>query len=255
MVARRWPSQHGRNWSNISDQSAVSQDNQSLPPAPIAELDAGRDGDRRSSLQRALQGFGMGRIMSKSRGDPIVLTGGSTRHDNDDDRSFNSRALALHILRKEIEDSGLVELPANSITKPTCSKPLGKFATMEGDWCGGSFKLPPIKDDKPKYPQNITLKKPKLKVIIPKPSEKQGNILSEAYYPRKRSPPPMPETGERGKTEYTPSITRGSSLSPTPPTEIKIMAKVLYDFKGVDISELVVKKSEVIEIIQKESKG
>jgi hypothetical protein len=33
------------------------------------------------------------------------------------------------------------------------------------------------------------------------------------------------------------------------------MAKVLYDFEGVDISELVVKRSEVIEIIRKESKG
>jgi hypothetical protein len=78
-VAARRPSQHGRNWSNASDQSAVSQNSQNSTSTPIAELDAGRDGDRRSSLQRALQGFGMGRIMSRRRSDPIVLTGGPTR--------------------------------------------------------------------------------------------------------------------------------------------------------------------------------
>jgi hypothetical protein len=78
-VAARRPSHHGRNWSNASDQSAVSQNSQNSTPTPIAELDAGRDGDRRSSLQRALEGFGMGRIMSKRRSDPVVLTGGPTR--------------------------------------------------------------------------------------------------------------------------------------------------------------------------------
>ena len=74
-----WPSQHGRNWSNASDQSAVSQNSQNSTQTPIAELDAGRDGDRRSSLQRALEGFGMGRIISRRRSDPVVLTGGPTR--------------------------------------------------------------------------------------------------------------------------------------------------------------------------------
>jgi hypothetical protein len=74
-VAARRPSQHGRNWSNASDQSAVSQNSQNSTPTPIAELDAGRDGDR--FFQRAM--FGMGRIMSRRRNEPVVLTGGPMR--------------------------------------------------------------------------------------------------------------------------------------------------------------------------------
>jgi len=65
---------HGRNWSDASDQSEVSQGSSSL-----AELDAGPDGDRRSSLQRALQGFGMGRLSirrkSSTTPSPTTLPG------------------------------------------------------------------------------------------------------------------------------------------------------------------------------------
>ena len=52
----------------------------------MIELDAGPDGDRRSSLQRALQGLGMRLSMSKGRNsmptlprrssEPVTLTGG-----------------------------------------------------------------------------------------------------------------------------------------------------------------------------------
>ncbi|KAH6680169.1 hypothetical protein B0J14DRAFT_471485 [Halenospora varia] len=70
----RRPSQHGRNWSNASDQSAVS--NVSSEPA---ELDARPEDGRKSSLQRALYGLGMGRMMSRRRSDPVVLTGGPTK--------------------------------------------------------------------------------------------------------------------------------------------------------------------------------
>ncbi len=68
--ARR-PSHHGRNWSDASDQSQVSQ----ISSNPV-ELDAGKDGDRRSSLQRALQGLGMGRMLSRRRSEPVPLAGG-----------------------------------------------------------------------------------------------------------------------------------------------------------------------------------
>lgn len=77
----RRPSHHERNWSNASNQSEVSQGSSS-----VAELDAGTDGGRRSSLQRALQGFGMGRLSvrrksSQTNPSPITLTGGPTsRH-------------------------------------------------------------------------------------------------------------------------------------------------------------------------------
>jgi hypothetical protein len=81
-VAGRRPSHHGRNWSNASDQSAVSQSSQNSTSTPIAELEAGRDGDRRSSLQRALHGLGMGRIVSRRRSDPVILTGGPTRQQD-----------------------------------------------------------------------------------------------------------------------------------------------------------------------------
>lgn len=51
---------HGR---NFSDASEVSQ--QSDSSGGFAELDAGADGDRRSSLQRAMQGMGLGRTASR----------------------------------------------------------------------------------------------------------------------------------------------------------------------------------------------
>ena len=74
----RRPSQHQRNLSDISNQSEVSAASNS-----VAELDAGTDGDRRSSLQRALQGFGMGRISTRRKGSqtnpsPMTLSGGPT---------------------------------------------------------------------------------------------------------------------------------------------------------------------------------
>ncbi|KAH7419521.1 hypothetical protein BKA64DRAFT_19604 [Cadophora sp. MPI-SDFR-AT-0126] len=68
----RRPSQHGRNWSDASDISQISQ----TSSAALAELDAGRDGDRRSSFTRALQGLGMGRMVSRRRSEPVPLPGG-----------------------------------------------------------------------------------------------------------------------------------------------------------------------------------
>jgi hypothetical protein len=47
---------HGRQWSDASDVSQQSGG------SDIIELDAGPDGDRRSSLQRAMQGVGFSRI-------------------------------------------------------------------------------------------------------------------------------------------------------------------------------------------------
>jgi hypothetical protein len=253
-VAARRPSQHGRNWSNPSNQSAVSQNSQNSAPTPIAELDAGRYGDRRSNLQRTLQGFGMGIIMSRRRSDSVVLTGGPVRHDYDGDCSFNPSAPDFYSLRKEKEECP-AELPANSIGKPTCPKPLGKFATVKGNCCRDSVKLLSIKDDEPNHPQEITLKRPKLTVIIPKLSQKGKDMPSGARYSRKRSPSPMPKTGEGGDTQCTPSITRGSPLSQAAPAKTKIMPKVLYDFKDININELVIKDGGVIEIIRKDSKG
>ncbi|KAH6724444.1 hypothetical protein BKA61DRAFT_30082 [Leptodontidium sp. MPI-SDFR-AT-0119] len=78
----RRPSHHGRNWSDASDISQINQISPSSPSA--AELDAGRDGDRRSisSFTRALQGLGMGRMTSSSRrrSDPVPLPGGPVRN-------------------------------------------------------------------------------------------------------------------------------------------------------------------------------
>ncbi|PVH80002.1 hypothetical protein DL98DRAFT_460232 [Cadophora sp. DSE1049] len=71
----RRPSQHGRNWSDASDISQISQ----TSSAALAELDAGRDGDRRSSFTRALQGLGMGRMVSRRRSEPVPLSGGPVR--------------------------------------------------------------------------------------------------------------------------------------------------------------------------------
>lgn len=62
--ARR-PSQHARNWSIASDQSFTSQGSDS-----VVELEARPDSDRRSSLQRALQGMGLGRMMNKRKSEP-----------------------------------------------------------------------------------------------------------------------------------------------------------------------------------------
>jgi hypothetical protein len=72
----RRPSQHQRNYSDVSNQSDVSTSSSRL-----AELDAGTDGDRISSLQRALQGFGMSRISirrksSQTNPSPMTLVGG-----------------------------------------------------------------------------------------------------------------------------------------------------------------------------------
>lgn len=85
--SQRGPSQHGRNWSNASDQSAVSQSS-----SQMAELEAGADGDRRSGVQRVMQGMGLGRMLSRRlsrrQSEPIrrsqqspVLTGGPQRAD------------------------------------------------------------------------------------------------------------------------------------------------------------------------------
>ncbi|KAK0128355.1 hypothetical protein ONS95_000327 [Cadophora gregata] len=71
----RRPSQHGRNWSDASDISQISQ----ASSAALAELDAGRDGDRRSSFTRALEGLGMGRMVSRRRSEPVPLAGGPVR--------------------------------------------------------------------------------------------------------------------------------------------------------------------------------
>ena len=93
--SQRRPSQHARNWSNASDQSAVSQSS-----SQMAELEAGADGgrrsgaddDRRSGVQRVMQGISLGRILSRRlsrrQSEPIprsqqppVLTGGPQRAD------------------------------------------------------------------------------------------------------------------------------------------------------------------------------
>ncbi|KAF4627423.1 hypothetical protein G7Y89_g10728 [Cudoniella acicularis] len=75
-IPTRRLSQHGRNWSNASDQSGVS--NVSSEHAP-AELDSQPEEGRRSSLQRALYGLGMGRMVSRRRSDPIALSGGPAK--------------------------------------------------------------------------------------------------------------------------------------------------------------------------------
>lgn len=53
---------HGRQWSDASDVSQQSQQSQQSGSSGVAELDAGPDGDRRSSLQRAMQGVGFTRL-------------------------------------------------------------------------------------------------------------------------------------------------------------------------------------------------
>ena len=75
----RRPSQHQRNLSDESNQSEVSAGSSS-----IAELEAGTDGGRRLSLQRAWQGFALGRLstrrkISQSNPSPTTLGGGPSR--------------------------------------------------------------------------------------------------------------------------------------------------------------------------------
>ncbi|KAG9230347.1 hypothetical protein BJ875DRAFT_158735 [Amylocarpus encephaloides] len=81
----RRPSAHGRNWSNASDQSGVSQ------MSDPAELDAAPE-DRRGSLSRTLYGLGLGRMVSgsrhqshscRSRNNSVTLTGGPTKRQVD----------------------------------------------------------------------------------------------------------------------------------------------------------------------------
>lgn len=76
----RRPSQHGRHWSDASDISQVSQT--SLESA--AELDAGRDGRRRSSGLSGNLNFAraaLGRMVSRRRSEPVPvpLSGGPVR--------------------------------------------------------------------------------------------------------------------------------------------------------------------------------
>lgn len=85
----RRPSKHERQWSESSDQSQISQMSQTS--SGMAELEAQSGGDQRTSFQKALQGMGMGRILSRRRSstqtintpqrssDPVTLTGGPTR--------------------------------------------------------------------------------------------------------------------------------------------------------------------------------
>ncbi|KAE8443162.1 hypothetical protein EG329_002331 [Mollisiaceae sp. DMI_Dod_QoI] len=74
---------HGRNYSNSSDQSQVSQS------SSVVELEAGKDGSRKSSLQTDGEGdrkSGLQRFMSRMirrKSDPVVLTGGPTRGGKD----------------------------------------------------------------------------------------------------------------------------------------------------------------------------
>jgi hypothetical protein len=86
-TARR-PGKHERQWSESSQTSGISQLSQTS--SQIAELDAGRDGG--SSFQKVLQGFGMGRLLSRRKSltptvtssrrtsDPVMLTGGPAKH-------------------------------------------------------------------------------------------------------------------------------------------------------------------------------
>ncbi|KAG0648882.1 hypothetical protein D0Z07_4632 [Hyphodiscus hymeniophilus] len=71
----RRPSQHHRNRSETSNQSGVSTGSSS-----VAELGVGDDSDRRSSFQRVLRGFGMGRMSPRKKSSgtdssPVTLTG------------------------------------------------------------------------------------------------------------------------------------------------------------------------------------
>ncbi|RDL35455.1 uncharacterized protein BP5553_07386 [Venustampulla echinocandica] len=70
----RRPSQHGRNWSNASDQSQVSQ-----VSSEAAELEATSEGGSRWGIHRALSGLGMGRMVSRRRSDNVALIGGPNR--------------------------------------------------------------------------------------------------------------------------------------------------------------------------------
>lgn len=66
----------------------------------VAELDAGKDGDRLSSLQRALQGFGMGKLSTRRRSSqtnpsPTTLSGGPTSRHPEWGPGPNPGAVAL----------------------------------------------------------------------------------------------------------------------------------------------------------------
>lgn len=112
------PNKHERQWSESSDQSLVS-----LTSSSVQELDAGQDGDRRSSLQRALQGMGLGRIASRrksstpssrprARSDPpIVLTGGPTGRP---EWAANPNALG-HIAEAGESRLDLQEIPSSGM--------------------------------------------------------------------------------------------------------------------------------------------
>lgn len=69
---------HGRQWSNASEQSAQSHE--------MVELEAGADGDRRLSFQRAVQG--MGRLVSRRRSEslnsPALMEGQPQEHTRSD---------------------------------------------------------------------------------------------------------------------------------------------------------------------------
>jgi hypothetical protein len=160
-----------------------------------------------------------------------------------------SRHSGLHISIHEIDSSPLLlfhpihQLSENVIEKPTSPKVLCKLTTMKSDERGDRVEQP---YDELKCSQNATLKRPKLAVIIPNFNEIQGDIPLIAHYPRTRPQSPMAKTREGEKAETAHS---------TAPDRSKTMAKVLYDFQGENVNELVVKKNELIQIIRRASKG
>lgn len=194
----------------------------------IAELD-GNQGGQKSSFQRALQGLGFRRIISRRKSDPIALTGGPVRPDYISPRPHK---LGLDLT-----------LPSDHL------------ATMTSENCGVSCEPPPAEYDDPKTPQNATLKRPKLTLIIPTSSEDQGEIPLIAHYPQRSPQSPMTETRDGVEAKTASSDPPGLSTLPMSPAREKIMAKVLYDFEGEDDEELMIEEDETIQIIRRASKG
>lgn len=114
---------HQRNMSDVSNQSEVSAGSSSL-----AELDA--EPDRRSSLQRTLQGFGMGRMSirrksSQTNPSPTTLPGGPTSRHPEWGPGPNPGAVGLGHIPEAGESRlavGDTEMREISLTEPLQSR-------------------------------------------------------------------------------------------------------------------------------------
>jgi hypothetical protein len=204
--------------------------------------------------KRDSQGTGKSELCRCRRNICSWLDLSSGDNDYDVDHSFKDWDSASHIF-PELSANCLVELPDNHAEKPISSKTLRKFTAMKGDWSEDMVTQPSVEDNEPKPPQNVNLRRPKLRVKISDNNEKQGDLPLVAHYPQKKPPSPTLKIRESSEAQPTPPLAHGSPPSPTAPAQTKILAQVLYDFNGNDFNQLDFKESGVIEIVLKGNEG